>query len=463
MKAKFFILISIFAIISLLAFQTMILNDAYRVRKESMEKDVKVLFRTSVEKEVSIRRDENETIKNASLIHANREFLKNDTVYSNAQYVSEERKLNDSEIIEAGIFQLLLHDLGHPFNIQTLDSIFGSELRGAGLNLSHTLIFRDSLGTLIEQTKELTPKKMSKAFTTEALLIVEGRRVQAHVVISPPAVYKTMFELLVSSFLIMAFLIYFLIHQTKTIFTQEKLDKLKTDFIQSFIHNIKSPIGTIKTVLMQLIKSELDNKRELKERLGDTALMQIESLLLQSEKILTIAKYENGIPIIHRTKTDVNEMIAELKDKFSISSNKQISIRTSVSIDGDQDTYFDRSLIREALSNLIDNAIKYSGNSVKVSIDCHTSENVLQFRVTDNGYGISEKDQRHIFEKFERGAAIKRREAIGFGLGLSYVKLVTEAHGGVVSLFSQMGEGSEFSISIPYQENNLQLKKSFKF
>ena len=452
MKAKYFILFSIIAILSLLAFQAMILFDAYRLRKESMEKDVKVLFRTSIEKEVSIRRDENETIKNASLIHANREFLKNDTVYSNAQYVSEERKLNDSEIIEAGIFQLLLHDLGHPFNIQTLDSIVGSELRSLGQYNTYSLIYRDSLGTIIEQTDELTSKKMNKAFTTDALLIVEGRRVQAYVVISPPAVYKSMLGLLISSFLIMAFLFYYLIYQTKTIFTQKKLDALKSDFIHSFIHNIKSPLGTIKTVLVKFIKSELDNRPEMKEKFGKTAMTQIDNLILQAEKILTIAKFEKGLSVVNRTKTDVHVLIAELKEKFSVSGAKQILIRTSVSIDGDWEVYLDRSLMREALSNLIDNAIKYSGNPVEITVDCHTIGTTLQFRVIDNGYGISEKDQLHIYEKFERGAAVKRKEALGFGLGLSYVRLVAEAHGGIIALFSQLGEGSEFSISIPFQQ-----------
>ena len=104
----------------------------------------------------------------------------------------------------------------------------------------------------------------------------------------------------------------------------------------------------------------------------------------------------------------------------------------------------DATLLSNAVSNLIDNAVKYSGNSVTINIRCEQKDNNVFLHIKDNGYVMSEKDQAKVFTMFERGKAVVRQQARGFGLGLGYVKSVVEAHGGAVHLFSKEGEGSEF-------------------
>ncbi len=109
----------------------------------------------------------------------------------------------------------------------------------------------------------------------------------------------------------------------------------------------------------------------------------------------------------------------------------------------------DKTLIKNAIANLIENSIKYSGDLVVVEIDSYINHNQLFIKVKDNGYGISDDDKTKIFDKFERGAAVKRKGAKGFGLGLNYVKRVVEAHGGIVVLYSKEGAGSEFTMILP--------------
>ena len=109
-------------------------------------------------------------------------------------------------------------------------------------------------------------------------------------------------------------------------------------------------------------------------------------------------------------------------------------------------------MLKEAISNLIDNAIKYSGDSVRIDISVGSDDTYTWIRVKDNGFGISHQDQKKIFEKFERAAAIDRNRkggAAGFGLGLNYVYRVAEAHGGEVRVFSIEGQSSEFTIYLP--------------
>jgi two-component system phosphate regulon sensor histidine kinase PhoR len=97
----------------------------------------------------------------------------------------------------------------------------------------------------------------------------------------------------------------------------------------------------------------------------------------------------------------------------------------------------------------MDNAIKYSTESVNIEIRCEQKEEATIICIKDDGYGISKKEQEKIFAKFERGKAVQRNEARGFGLGLSYVKKVMEAHGGTIGLFSEEGVGSEFVLFVP--------------
>ena len=434
------------AFVSLFVFQAIILVDAFIIKKGNVEDRINALMRLSVEKEVMIRRDKSEAKEGISVID-NKTYNEDPKYHGQIAF-----ELNEQELIEAGFLQQSLHYIGFPFNFSTLDSIFSSELTKAKLSHHFSLSFRDSTGVIIEQTKVLTPSQNNKAFKTESLLIVNGKRVQACVVISLPAVFQQMIGLLISSGVIVVFLFLCIFYLMQTIFTQEKLNTLRNDFVNAFVHNIKSPLGIIKTVLSAFILGGFETCPNQKEYWGKMGMKQIDNMQSLAEQILTAARFEKGQLVLNRSKPDMHDMIKELKEKFSISIDKSVSIQTSIEIDNEREISLDALLIKEAISNLLDNAIKYSGNPVEILIDCRTKNDTLQIRVVDNGYGISEKDQKKIYEKFERGAAVDRKEAKGFGLGLSYVKYITEIHGGFVQLFSNVGEGSEFTLIIPIQK-----------
>jgi two-component system phosphate regulon sensor histidine kinase PhoR len=112
--------------------------------------------------------------------------------------------------------------------------------------------------------------------------------------------------------------------------------------------------------------------------------------------------------------------------------------------------YADLLYLNNAVSNLIDNAIKYSGDSVSREIVCAATDSYANIRVKDNGYGIATNYRSKIFKRFERGAEIKRNRISGFGIGLNYVQQVIEAHGGNVTALSEEGVGSEFIITLPF-------------
>ena len=117
-----------------------------------------------------------------------------------------------------------------------------------------------------------------------------------------------------------------------------------------------------------------------------------------------------------------------------------------------KEVYVDEEFFKELMSNLIDNAIKYSKKSIEIKISSHYDDKYTIIKIYDNGMGISEKDQRTIFDKFERASATKRTKfggATGFGLGLNYVYQVIEAHEGKIYVNSIEGDFTEFTLFIP--------------
>ena len=156
---------------------------------------------------------------------------------------------------------------------------------------------------------------------------------------------------------------------------------------------------------------------------------------------------------MNKKEVPLSPMIEDLIEKFTIKTEKTIHFTTDLKT---EKVYADEEFLKEAISNLIDNAIKYSGASVAITISSFCKpDGAVVIKVKDNGFGIPLKDQSRIFEKYERASATERSRkggASGFGLGLNYVFRVAEAHGGTVEVESIEGEYSEFSLSLPQKE-----------
>ena len=124
-----------------------------------------------------------------------------------------------------------------------------------------------------------------------------------------------------------------------------------------------------------------------------------------------------------------------------------------IKAEGDVEAWADRMHIGNVICNLLENAIKYSHETVAIRIDYQQrTDGMLQISIADNGIGIARADQRYVFDKFYRSETVKDKTIPGIGLGLSYVKLLVEAHGGSIGLDSTEGEGTTFTILIPQRD-----------
>ena len=260
--------------------------------------------------------------------------------------------------------------------------------------------------------------------------------------------------LLISTTILLIFVIFCIIYQVRIISKMNTISQIREDFSYAMIHDMKTPLSTIMMVQDMLKSGRLEGKPEIKNKYINIAESETEHLFTLTNKILTISKLENHKLEMNKTEVELTPIIEKLTEKFKAKAQKPVNFIISLQA---KTAYADNDYLDEVLSNLIDNAIKYSKESVEINITAEESERYTILKVRDNGLGISEADQRIIFQKYERAAAAKRSRrngASGFGLGLNFVDQVIKAHDGRIFVNSTEGEFTEFTIYLPHENPN---------
>ena len=235
----------------------------------------------------------------------------------------------------------------------------------------------------------------------------------------------------------------------------QHLEAVRSDFVANVSHELKTPITSIKGFVETLQAGAKENPEDL-ERFLDIVAQQAERLNLIISDLLTLSRLEGAKEreLLRRQEEDVLSMIREVeKSVFEAREAKHISFK--IRCDEDLVASFDRFLIEQALANLIGNAVKYSGANTEISITAWQDEEQLKISVEDHGPGISKQHQPRLFERFYRVDWARDRKAGGTGLGLAIVKHIAAVHGGSVTVSSQLGEGSNFTLQIPLEDQRL--------
>ncbi|MCR8893088.1 sensor histidine kinase KdpD [Bacteroides sp. ET336] len=257
--------------------------------------------------------------------------------------------------------------------------------------------------------------------------------------------------LLVSTTILLIFVVFCIIYQVRIISKINKISQIREDFSYAMVHDMKTPLSTIMMVQDMLESGRLDTRQEIKNKYMSIAKSETDHLFALTNKILTISKLENHKLEMNKTEVELTPIIEKLTEKFKAKAQKPVNFIISLQA---KTAYADNDYLGEVLSNLIDNAIKYSKESVEINITTEESERYTILKVRDNGLGISEADQKVIFQKYERAAAAKRSRkngASGFGLGLNFVDQVIKAHEGRIFVNSTEGEFTEFTIYLPLE------------
>ena len=344
-----------------------------------------------------------------------------------------------------------LYNLGYYISIEDVDSIASTLLLEHKISSDFILnLINPKTGKVLQQSKKGNFCLWNAIHSKEIPIRTDLSHTVQMILVNPHwSIFARMGILLLSTAVMVVFAFIGLFYQIKIIITERKIARLKEDFSYAMIHDMKTPISSAIMCTSRLHSGKLDDKPEIKNHYFTIVENELEHLLALSNKVLTLAKLEQHKLEMNKKEVPLSPMIEDLIEKFTIKTEKTIHFTTDLKT---EKVYADEEFLKEAISNLIDNAIKYSKESVKINISSSSDANHDIINIYDNGIGIPQKDQKKIFEKFERASAIKQTRKggpSGFGLGLNYVYQVMEAHEGRVYINSIEGEFSEFSLLIP--------------
>jgi signal transduction histidine kinase len=251
--------------------------------------------------------------------------------------------------------------------------------------------------------------------------------------------------------LIAGILVFGLILTVRSISHELELAKMKSDFVSTISHEFKSPLTSLRQIA-EMLQSGRVPSEERRQQYYDVLLEQSERLSLLTDNILNLAKIEEGRKEFAFEKTDISvllrEVVLSIQDRVRHEGfNIELKIEDALPV-----ISADRAAITQAVANLIDNAIKYSGESKKVIVSSFREGPNLTVAVKDFGIGIKRDEVDKVFERFYRGGDELTRTVKGSGLGLTLVREIVEAHQGKVDVESELGKGSLFSIRLPISQ-----------
>ena len=348
-----------------------------------------------------------------------------------------------------------IQDIGIKMSINRMDSLVEIFLRDKDISNNHYINIIDIKNdTIIKSTSE-NQADLDDRLNSKIIPIKTDLSQGVQLVLLNPYIYifKRMGLMLAGTFIIMLLVIVCISHQIRFISRFEKIFQIREDFSYAMIHDMKTPLTSIIMALNFLRSGKLDNRQEMKNKYFDIAENEADHLLTLTNKVLTISKLENHKLEMNKTEVELTPIIEKLTEKFKAKSQKTVNFITDIKA---ETAYADAEYLEEVLSNLIDNSIKYSGESVEIRISTARDDRYTVLKVHDNGFGISDKDIHLIFRKYERASAVKRNRrngASGFGLGLNFVDQVVEAHHGKIFVSSIEGEFTEFTIYLPLAED----------
>jgi two-component system, OmpR family, phosphate regulon sensor histidine kinase PhoR len=339
-----------------------------------------------------------------------------------------------------------------PFSVGQIDSAYKIELAKSHINVPFRV--ERIQGPAAEMDEPAPPDKLqtnflyaglSKAYAYQASFGSPVRYILGRMG------WPMALGLFLLGFTAMAFVVLY-----RNLQQQQRLAQYKNDFISNMTHELKTPISTIKVAVEALRHFDaLNDPKRTREYLEISAL-ELQRLSMLVDKVLKLSQFENKEIELHLTVFDLRELAAEVIAEMRLPFEKagavvQLTAGQAGVAEGDGrfDIRGDRAHLRSVISNLLDNALKYSKEAPVITVQVGWEEGMVLLAVTDNGIGIPATYQDRVFDKFFRVPSGDHHNIKGYGLGLNYVHDIVHIHKGIIGVDSKEGNGSTFTIKLP--------------
>jgi len=360
--------------------------------------------------------------------------------------------------INQKIVQFVLKD-ELPVNLEKLNSIFRKELsKKYAIKNTYFDYFDLTTHKLIKSNKPENASSNYLQTDTIKMDIISSIGVIGYIEIPGIVILNKMGYQLALSALLILIGIGGMIYLGRSFVLQWKLERLRQESVNSMTHEFKRPISSA-VAMVSLIPFYVEKNNTSKIiSYAEKTRIELNKLTAYTERIQQISNNEKVNILLNKTEVEIEPLIRSIKEHYSDAENtkKKVNIQTNVCTKN-KFLFVDVLHFSNVLDNLVENAIKYSNFEVSININVVDSNGGIKISVKDDGLGISAFDLKFIFDRFYRSNRKELKSKTGFGLGLTYVKSIVEAHGGSISATSKLNEGSEFVIFLKeqYEEPNI--------
>ncbi len=333
-----------------------------------------------------------------------------------------------------------------PFRTEVFDSLLSAGLEDVTYSLERTSYAENDTWMPAMELQGNTLRPVLRIDYPYDPLRREGITVKIE--FPSPPVLKRMGWQLAGSLGLILLLFISMLFQTTTIVKQYRIDKLRKNFTHTMIHELRRPVQTLKMFVSLLRDKETRNDETTIAEVLRDSMFELDNLSAYLGKLKDMTQVDYEDTPLQKVSFDLKELVEKVIRLIPRPTEKKIRLVPTYDMEQPCVTA-DPVHVANMIQNLIENSIKYSTEEVEIDISCRLHEGKLEITVSDNGFGIPATEQTRVFDKFYRGQQATGSDIPGIGLGLSYVKLITEAHRGEVNLRTESGKGTAVTLLIP--------------
>jgi signal transduction histidine kinase len=327
-------------------------------------------------------------------------------------------------------------------NFTRLDSIFTNQLSKKGIKTPHYLVLLEK-DIKVGGSNKAKDIELSLFSNSKSTFLRPDQNLRAYYKDPSIQALKKSSTGILLSLLLSISVIFCLIYLLKIISTQKELAEIKNDLINNITHEFKTPIATISTAVEAIESFNVVDNKEKTKKYAAISAFQIKKLHQMVEKLLETATLDSESLMLQKEPTNIVDLIAKIAKKFELLTTKDIKFTTNID---SKILKIDLFHFENAISNLVDNSIKYGGDSIEINLN--SVLNVTEISVADNGKGIDKSHQERIFDKFYRVPKGNTHDVKGFGIGLYYTQKIIEKHNGSINVSSNF-DNTIFKLQIP--------------
>ena len=401
----------------------------------------------SVPKAMILRKDKN------SLVDATKsmqEIVRNRYVYQKALL---------DEVVYNILYTANDKPLKERVNFKMLDQEIRNQLQNNGVNIPYHLKVSTADGREVYRCPDYSEEGEKYPYS-QVLFQNDPQSKRGVVRIHFPEMSNYIFSsvrFMIPSIIFTIVLLLTFIFTIVVIFRQKRYSEIKNDFINNMTHELKTPIASISLAAQMMNDDSVTKSEQMSKHLGQVISDETKRLRFLVEKVLQMSMFDKKSVIFKKKELDLNEMVENIAQSFNLRvEHTGGKIYTEIEA-VDSAIYVDEVHFQNAITNLMDNAVKYRKQDEPLDIYIRTwndEHNHLFLSIRDTGQGIKKENLKKIFDKFYRVHTGNKHDVKGFGLGLAYVKKVVDLHQGEIKAESEIGKGTKFTIMLSvFQED----------